>query len=174
VEPQRRIDVIASTWHSHFATPLGVMRATTDGRSILALAFDAPGVDAMAAVPEAPRTLLDSLRQQLDEYFAGRRTAFELPLAPAGTPFQRDVWRALCTVPYGQTASYAHIALQVGSPAAVRAVGAANGRNPIAIVIPCHRIIGSNGTLTGYAGGLDRKRRLLALEAPVPFSRQAA
>jgi methylated-DNA-[protein]-cysteine S-methyltransferase len=166
--------VIASTWHSRFVTPLGVMRATTDGRSILVLAFDAPVDEAIAAVPEAPRTLLDSLRQQLDEYFAGRRTAFELPLAPAGTPFQRDVWRALCTVPYGQTASYAQIALQVGSPSAVRAVGAANGRNPIAIVIPCHRIIGSNGTLTGYAGGLDRKRRLLALEAPVPFSRQAA
>ena len=166
--------MIASTWHSHFATPLGVMRATTDGRSILALAFDAPVVDAMVAVPDEPRTLLASLRRQLDEYFAGQRTAFELPLAPAGTPFQRDVWRVLCTVPYGRTASYAQIALQVGSPAAVRAVGAANGRNPIAIVIPCHRIIGSNGTLTGYAGGLDRKRKLLSLEAPVPFSRQAA
>jgi methylated-DNA-[protein]-cysteine S-methyltransferase len=164
----------ASTWHSYFTTPLGVLRATTDGRSIVALAYDAPVVEPVSAPTEAARELLDALHAQLDGYFAGHRTVFDLPLAPAGTPFQRSVWTALCDVRYGETASYAQIAQRVGSPAAVRAVGAANGRNPIAIVIPCHRIIGSNGTLTGYAGGLDRKRRLLALEAPAPFSRQAA
>ena len=164
----------ASTWHSYVTTPLGVLRATTDGRSIVALAYDAPVVEPASTPPEAARELLDALRAQLDGYFAGHRTVFDLPLAPAGTPFQRSVWTALCDVRYGETASYAQIAQRVGSPAAVRAVGAANGRNPIAIVIPCHRIIGSNGTLTGYAGGLDRKRMLLALEAPAPFSRQAA
>jgi methylated-DNA-[protein]-cysteine S-methyltransferase len=164
----------ASTWHSYVTTPLGVLRATTDGRSIVALGYDAPFVESVSKPPEAARELLDALRAQLDGYFAGHRTVFDLPLAPAGTPFQRSVWTALGDVGYGETASYAQIAQRVGSPAAVRAVGAANGRNPIAIVIPCHRIIGSNGTLTGYAGGLDRKRMLLALEAPAPFSRRAA
>ena len=164
----------ASNWHSYVTTPLGVLRATTDGRSIVALGYDAPFAEPVSPPPDAARELLDALRAQLDGYFAGHRTVFDLPLAPAGTPFQRSVWTALCDVRYGETASYAQIAQRVGSPAAVRAVGAANGRNPIAIVIPCHRIIGSNGTLTGYAGGLDRKRMLLALEAPAPFSRRAA
>jgi len=163
----------ASTWHSSFTSPVGMLRATTDGRSIVALTYDAPIVEAVTA-PAPARELLDALQAQLAEYFAGRRTAFDIPLAPAGTSFQQRVWSALCTVRHGETASYSQIAHRVGSPAAVRAVGAANGRNPIAIVIPCHRIIGSNGTLTGYAGGLDRKRTLLALEAPAPFSLQAA
>ena len=163
----------ATTWHAYLPTPLGVLRATTDGTSIVALAYDEPVAETIVP-PAHAREHLDALHAQLDDYFAGRRTVFDVPLAPAGTPFQRSVWRALCTVRYGETASYAQIAQQVGSPTAVRAVGAANGRNPIAIVIPCHRIIGSNGTLTGYAGGLDRKRKLLALEAPAPFSRQAA
>ena len=99
---------------------------------------------------------------------------FDVPLAPAGTPFQLAVWRALCEIRYGSTVSYAEIARRVGRPTAMRAVGAANGRNPIAIVIPCHRVIGANGTLTGYGGGLDRKAKLLALEAPAPFARVAA
>jgi methylated-DNA-[protein]-cysteine S-methyltransferase len=162
------------TWHSFVHTPLGPLRVTTDALAIVEIAYDAPLADPGSAVPAAACALLDAARMQLDDYFAGRRTGFDLPLAPSGTPFQRSVWDALCTVPYGETASYARIARQVGSPAAVRAVGAANGRNPIAIVIPCHRIIGSNGTLTGYAGGLHRKRALLALEAPAPFGQQAA
>jgi len=96
--------------------------------------------------------------------FAGQRTAFELPLAPEGTEFQRRVWAALQQIPYGQTWSYGELARHIGSPAASRAVGLANGKNPIALVIPCHRVIGSDGSLTGYGGGLERKRFLLDLE----------
>ena len=107
---------------------------------------------------------LAPLRRQLEEYFAGERREFELDLAPSGSPFQLDVWRALCAIPYGETASYGEIAATVGQPGAARAVGGANNRNPIAIVIPCHRVIGANGTLTGYGGGLPRKQQLLALE----------
>jgi len=102
---------------------------------------------------------------QFGEYFAGERTAFDLRLAPAGTPFQRRVWDALCEIPYGETISYGELARLVGSPGAFRAVGLANGRNPLAIVVPCHRVIGADGRLTGYGGGLDRKRWLLAHEA---------
>lgn len=101
---------------------------------------------------------------QLEEYFAGTRTTFDLPLDPVGTDFQRDVWRALLTIPYGETRSYADIARAIGRPTATRAVGAANGRNPLPIVTPCHRVIGSNGTLTGFGGGLPNKQLLLALE----------
>ncbi len=102
---------------------------------------------------------------QLGEYFAGKRTAFDLPLDFRGTEFQKSVWAALLTIPFGETRSYADIARQLGCPAATRAVGAANGRNPISIIAPCHRVIGSNGALTGFAGGLEAKRRLLALES---------
>ncbi len=101
---------------------------------------------------------------QLAEYFSGLRTIFDLPLAPAGTPFQQKVWQALCDIPYGATCSYKDIAVAIDNPKGVRAVGLANGKNPIAIVIPCHRVIGANGKLTGYAGGLDRKATLLELE----------
>jgi len=102
--------------------------------------------------------------RQLAEYFAGTRRDFDLPLKPEGTPFQRAVWEALRTIPYGQTRSYADIAAQVGNPKGCRAVGMANHRNPIAILIPCHRVVGKNGALTGYAGGLDVKEKLLSLE----------
>jgi methylated-DNA-[protein]-cysteine S-methyltransferase len=102
---------------------------------------------------------------QLGEYFAGRRENFAIPLEPAGTAFQRTVWREIARVPYGETISYAALAMRCGRPSAVRAAGAATGRNPITVVIPCHRIVGSGGALTGYAGGLDRKRALLAIEA---------
>ncbi len=105
-----------------------------------------------------------SAAAQLAAYFAGELTAFDLPLAPAGTPFQLRVWAALRTIPYGQTVSYGQLARQIGSPAASRAVGLANGRNPIALVVPCHRVVGADGSLTGYGGGLDRKRFLLDLE----------
>jgi methylated-DNA-[protein]-cysteine S-methyltransferase len=108
---------------------------------------------------------LTPLLRQLAEYFAGERREFELELAPSGSPFQLRVWRALRAIPYGQTASYGEIAAAVGRPGAARAVGGANNRNPIAIVVPCHRVIGANGTLTGYGGGLPRKQQLLALEA---------
>ncbi len=101
---------------------------------------------------------------QLDAYFAGERTSFDLDLAPEGTTFQRDVWRALAAIPYGTTTTYSDIARSIGRPNAVRAVGAANGRNPLSIVVPCHRVVGRDGTLTGYAGGLAHKASLLALE----------
>jgi methylated-DNA-[protein]-cysteine S-methyltransferase len=102
--------------------------------------------------------------EQLDAYFAGGRREFDLELRLVGTDFQRQVWEALLTIPYGETRSYTYIAQQIGSPGAVRAVGLANGRNPIGIIVPCHRVIGANGSLTGYGGGLERKRTLLELE----------
>jgi methylated-DNA-[protein]-cysteine S-methyltransferase len=105
---------------------------------------------------------------QLEAYFAGRLRAFDLPLAPQGTAFQLQVWQALRTIPYGETLSYSGLAQRIGKPAAVRAVGAANGRNPIAIIIPCHRVIGADGSLTGFGGGLPVKRTLLALEGALP------
>ncbi|MBL7500040.1 methylated-DNA--[protein]-cysteine S-methyltransferase [Frankia sp. CNm7] len=102
---------------------------------------------------------------QLRAYFDGALTEFDLPLAPRGTPFQRVVWNALREIPYGQTITYGELADRIGRPAAARAVGLANGRNPIGIIVPCHRVIGSTGDLTGYGGGIDRKRHLLTLEA---------
>jgi methylated-DNA-[protein]-cysteine S-methyltransferase len=109
----------------------------------------------------------EELRRQLSEYFAGERTEFDLRLAPAGTPWQRAVWDALLQVPYGETITYAELAARAGRPAAARAAGAANGRNPIAIVIPCHRVVGTSGALTGYGGGLGAKAWLLAHERRV-------
>ena len=102
--------------------------------------------------------------EQLDSYWRGERRAFDLRLSPKGTPFQERVWKALTAIPYGTTISYGELARRVGNPRAVRAVGRANGRNPIAVIVPCHRVIGADGTLTGFGGGLDRKRTLLALE----------
>ena len=117
------------------------------------------GVPASVASP-----LLDAAEAQLREYFAGTRRTFDLPLAPRGTAFQQRVWAALRAIPYGETCTYGELAAAIGSPSASRAVGMANHHNPIPIVIPCHRVIGANGTLTGYAGGLEIKRKLLALE----------
>jgi len=114
-------------------------------------------------VAETP--LIKIAAAQLTEYFAGKREEFDLPLAPAGTDFQRAVWRALQTIPFGETRSYGDIAAQIGNPKACRAVGMANNRNPIAIIIPCHRVIGRDGSLTGYGGGLDIKQYLLNLES---------
>ena len=111
-----------------------------------------------------PSPLLRQALEELQEYFAGTRRAFTLPLEPAGTAFEQTVWSALRTIPYGETRSYRQIAQQIGRPAACRAVGRANGRNPISLFIPCHRVIGADGRLTGYAGGLDAKQRLLELE----------
>ncbi len=109
-------------------------------------------------------------KTQLAAYFAGERKTFEVDLLPQGTPFQMKVWSALLGIPYGKVVSYEWIARRIGKPGAVRAVGAANGRNPISIMIPCHRVIGKNGTLTGYGGGLDLKQRLIRLENPDVFS----
>lgn len=113
--------------------------------------------------------VLPALREQLDAYWAGALRDFDLPLAPKGTPFQQRVWSALQTIPYGQTRTYKDLAEQVGQPTAVRAVGAANGRNPLWLIVPCHRVIGSSGKLVGYAGGLDVKRYLLDHERGALF-----
>jgi methylated-DNA-[protein]-cysteine S-methyltransferase len=109
--------------------------------------------------------LFRPVREQVLAYLAGELREFSIAVAPQGTPFQQQVWQALQTIPYGETASYSDIATRIGRPKAVRAVGAANGANPVSLIIPCHRVIGSNGTLTGYAGGIETKARLLALEA---------
>ncbi|MBW3164791.1 methylated-DNA--[protein]-cysteine S-methyltransferase [Ferrimonas balearica] len=139
-------------------TPVGRLVIDANAQAIVAVTFTEP----QSAATES--ALTRQAKAQLLEYFAGQRQQFDLPLAPAGTPFRQSAWQALCTIPYGQTRSYGEQAEVMGKPTAVRAVGAANGANPIAIVIPCHRVIGKNGSLTGYAGGLDRKAWLLALE----------
>jgi len=126
---------------------------------------DADGVAANRQVELDVNPVLAKTIEQLREYFAGERTTFDLPLRTGGTPFQRKVWEALAEIPYGETWTYAELARRIGSPTAVRAVGAANGQNPLPIVLPCHRVIGSNGKLVGYGGGMDRKRFLLELEA---------
>ena len=120
--------------------------------------------DAHDWVRDDAHPLLYQARRQLEEYFAGTRRDFNLPLAAQGTKFQHDVWRALGEIPYGTTSTYGAIAARLGRPTASRAVGAANGRNPLGIIVPCHRVVGSGGALTGYAGGLERKQALLALE----------
>jgi methylated-DNA-[protein]-cysteine S-methyltransferase len=148
-------------------SPVGrlTLVATDDGLAAILWQHDRPRrVPLTLAAEEKGHPVLVQTERQLGEYFAGRRTTFALTLDPSGTPFQRKVWNALLTIPFGETRSYAQIAEQVGNPRAVRAVGAANGRNPISIVTPCHRVVGSDGTLTGFAGGLDVKARLLALE----------
>ncbi|KAF1687682.1 cysteine methyltransferase [Pseudoxanthomonas broegbernensis] len=122
---------------------------------------------------EGDHPLLRRAQAQLDEYFAGHRRAFDLPLAPQGTPFQRQVWFALADIPYGRTVSYAQLAATLDRPTATRAVGAANGRNPLPIVLPCHRVIGANGALTGFSGGLPTKRFLLELEGALPRETRA-
>ncbi|MAS41340.1 MAG: cysteine methyltransferase [Porticoccaceae bacterium] len=139
-------------------SPLGDLTICADGLGVTAVAF--PGEVESEVVPN-PNALVCEAAAQLADYFAGRRTRFDLPLNPAGTLFQQRVWQALCAVPYGDTASYGEIAAALGNPRASRAVGLANGRNPIAILVPCHRIIGGDGSLTGYGGGLERKRWLL-------------
>lgn len=122
----------------------------------------------LGAFEERRTALADDALRQLREYTVGARTAFELPLAPRGTLFQHDVWRALSTVPYGQTRTYSELAALIGRPSAARAVGAANGANPLCVIVPCHRLIGANGELTDYAYGLALKQRLLDLEAQSP------
>lgn len=126
-----------------------------------------PGVMAYGEPARADDQVLAGAAAQLEEYFAGGRTEFDLPLAPEGTDFQRRVWAELVRIPYGETVSYGELARRLGNPTGSRAVGLANGRNPIGIVVPCHRVVGSGGDLTGYGGGLPRKRLLLDLEARV-------
>ena len=162
-------------WLHTLASPLGPLTLAADREGTLVyLGFGArdPRTRLLAALdPEAAGLaqepeLLAPVRRQLEEYFQGRRQAFELPLAPRGTPFQLRVWTELARIPYGRTTSYGELARRLGDPGLSRAVGAANGANPISIIIPCHRVIGADGSLTGYGGGLPIKRALLALERP--------
>ena len=145
-------------------SPVGELWLTGDGTHLTGLWFG-PLPDPAAPAAVAGIAPFPEVRAQLEEYFAGRRRDFDLPLAPVGTPFQRRVWQALREIPYGETVSYGALAARLGQPGAGRAVGLANGQNPISIVIPCHRVIGAGGALTGYGGGLERKRWLLALES---------
>jgi methylated-DNA-[protein]-cysteine S-methyltransferase len=138
-------------------TPLGLMTLTERDGALIAAEFG-------ALAPNVPSPLLRRAGLELGEYFAGTRRSFTLPLSPQGTDFQRAVWAALLEIPYGETRSYGEIARAVGKPGAARAVGMANNRNPLPVFIPCHRVIGADGALVGYGGGLEKKRFLLALE----------
>jgi methylated-DNA-[protein]-cysteine S-methyltransferase len=149
-------------------SPIGQLLLVSDGTTLRCLYMqDAPNPMVIAASWEPSEQPFTDVRNQLADYFDGQRTTFDVPLAPLGTDFQRRVWRALQDIPYGTTISYGELARRIGTPSASRAVGLANGRNPISIIVPCHRVIGANGTLTGYGGGLERKRLLLSLEAHV-------
>jgi methylated-DNA-[protein]-cysteine S-methyltransferase len=153
--------------YTRVPSPVGTLTlvATDDGLAAILWENDRPGRVALnRAAEDSGHPVLAEVRRQLEEYFAGRRQQFSLKLDPSGTGFQRKVWNALLTIPFGETRSYAQIARQIGKPTAARAVGAANGRNPLSIVAPCHRVVGSTGALTGFAGGLDVKARLLAFE----------
>ena len=142
-------------------TPSGLLKIYAHDKAINAITFVEHQEEDTAA-----NALTAQAALQLTEYFANTRRTFDLPLAPAGTVFQQQVWQLLRDIPYGETVSYSIIAQRLGNPKAVRAVGSANGKNPISIIVPCHRVIGANGTLTGYAGGVARKSQLLRLENP--------
>jgi methylated-DNA-[protein]-cysteine S-methyltransferase len=158
------------SYYTYFDSPLQPMLLTSDGVSLTGVymvehkygpEIEDGWVRRDDAIP------FDEVKRQLSEYFSGRRTTFDLPLAPQGTLFQGRVWEELQKIPYGTTISYGELARRVGNANASRAVGLANGRNPISIIVPCHRVIGANGKLTGYGGGLPRKQALLAFEAAV-------
>lgn len=159
--------------YGYASTPLGRLLVVATGGEITGIHFArharTPRVDGSDAAQDG---LMSTVRSQLDEYFQGSRQRFDLPIRLLGTPFQVEVWSALLELPFGRTSTYAEVAGAIGRPRAARAVGAANGRNPISIVVPCHRLIGADGSLTGYGWGLDRKRRLLELEGAVPASKR--
>lgn len=146
------------TVRDYLDTPAGTLEIVADDTHVRQIEF------VNRAKIAGGNALTREAVKQLKEYFAGKRRHFDLPLTQEGTGFQHEVWQALLAVPYGRTCSYRDIAAKIGRPRAVRAVGAANGQNKLAIVVPCHRVIGSDGTLTGYAGGLDKKEILLKLE----------
>lgn len=149
------------TYYTTTASPIGDLLLASDGRALTGLHM-APFEPSSGW--RRDEQLFEDVIGQLAEYFAGARKIFDVVLDANGTPFQRRVWEALRAIPYGETISYGELARRIGNPKAVRAVGRANGANPIAVIVPCHRVIGANGTLTGYGGGLQRKAKLLALE----------
>ena len=156
---------IAQMMYTTMESPIGELLLLGDGDALRGLYMqDGRKPRAIATGWEESTEPFADVKRQLDEYFAGNRTTFDIPLAAEGAPFEREVWHALEEIPYGEPVSYGEIARRVGQPTAARAVGLANGRNPIAVIVPCHRVIGADGTLTGYGGGLERKRLLLELE----------
>jgi methylated-DNA-[protein]-cysteine S-methyltransferase len=148
-------------------SPVGKLKLVASDQGLVAVLWenDRPGRVRLTEVTEDEQhPILVKTERQLGEYFAGKRKAFSIALDMRGTRFQKDVWEALLAIPFGETRSYGQLAQQLGNPRATRAVGAANGRNPVSIIVPCHRVIGSSGKLTGFAGGLDAKAHLLSLE----------
>jgi methylated-DNA-[protein]-cysteine S-methyltransferase len=153
--------------YKYMNSPVGRLTLICGDKGLAAILWenDDPGrVHAKADIESSTHPILVETERQLKEYFEGKRNTFSLELDPIGTTFQKEVWEALATIPYGEIRSYTQIANQIGKPKAVRAVGAANGRNPISIILPCHRVIGASGALTGFAGGLEAKASLLSLE----------
>jgi methylated-DNA-[protein]-cysteine S-methyltransferase len=146
-----------------YDSPVGALTLASNGHALIQVEFE-NGKYPLEAFAFGSDKVLDQARRELDQYFAGKLRAFKVKVAPQGTEFQRKVWAALQTIPYGATRSYAQQAAAIGAPKATRAVGAANGRNPIPVIIPCHRVIGANGSLTGFGGGMERKQILLDLE----------
>lgn len=153
--------------YMYMDSPVGALKLVAHDHALVAVMWDNEDhkrVRLAELIKNIQHPMLLKVKQQLEQYFAGQRQQFDLPLDFQGTDFQQQVWQALLTIPYGETRSYKDIALQIGNEKAVRAVGAANGRNPISIIAPCHRVIGSGGALVGFAGGLDKKQILLSLE----------
>ena len=153
--------------YAKFVTPLGTMIATAAGGALTGLYFEGgrhvPAISRTWKEDPAAAPIAEC-RRQIEQYLEGKRQSFDLPLAPEGTQFQRRVWIEIARIPYGETLTYAQLAARAGAPGSARAAGAATGRNPISIIVPCHRVIASNGSLTGYAGGLERKTKLLEIE----------
>jgi methylated-DNA-[protein]-cysteine S-methyltransferase len=153
--------------YMYMDSPVGALKLVAHDQALVAVMWDNEDhkrVRLAELVEDRQHPMLHKVKQQLEEYFAGQRQQFDLPLDFQGTAFQQQVWQALLNIPYGETRSYKEIAVQLGNEKAVRAVGAANGKNPISIIAPCHRVIGSSGALVGFAGGLDKKQILLSLE----------
>jgi methylated-DNA-[protein]-cysteine S-methyltransferase len=158
---------IMSLVYKFMESPVGKLKLVASDKGLVAVLWENDGprrVRLSEQIEDAKHPVLVETERQLKEYFAGRRQEFDVPLDMQGTRFQKDVWEALLAIPFGETRSYGQLAKQLGNPRATRAVGAANGRNPVSIIVPCHRVIGSSGKLTGFAGGLDTKARLLSLE----------
>lgn len=163
-QPAHRQPPAAPAAISVMPSPVGPIRLTASQGCLIGLHLTSSDTPSRLPASEDGEVLRET-RRQIDEYFAGDRTTFDLPLLLHGTPFQAAVWNALCDIPFGQTRSYRDIARAIGAPRAVRAVGAANGKNPVSIIVPCHRVIGSDGRLTGYGWGVETKSLLLDLEA---------
>jgi methylated-DNA-[protein]-cysteine S-methyltransferase len=168
------------TRYRRYATPLGPMFATATGNAVTGIYFEGQKHQAEVAadwIEDRKHPALIECERQLAAYFAGQRREFDLPMAPEGTVFQKRVWREIAGIAFGETITYAELARRAGSPGSARAAGAATGRNPHTIVVPCHRVVGTSGSLTGYAGGLERKTRLLQIEGVIQgglFTAEAA